>query len=462
MTGPRRVRLHLLDRAVLADVDAPAPRDARRARRRASPALHDRRVQPVGRQRQPRAPAARRHQHRLAHERRLGRVERRRPRRPSCSSSRSALAVSPSPHVLSRGNVPCRRTRRAGPRSAAVIAAAVPAGPAPTTTTSTGSAIGADGTGPAGLSALRTARKDPDPADDQRRPRSRSGSRRRPSCGWRVPGRPPPLGCRTIIAIKARGWACSARWAERFALFGLIRMSSRNCRKKATIAALVRRAITASRCTPCIAPTPMTAATRNACASAVHEERAVDARARRRSAHCRCTSHATITRPQSARRRVPIATAADFARCTRQRRGSKSSCVVSEPTLNSAPTNDAPSTNADEQHRDTRAFEHVLQVLADVRPRVRLPERTRPFSSVPANGSSGSDPTPCCRDLARCRVGDLAGLSGPVYSWAVPVAVPIVTAANDDQHRERNVPRTIRRAKKRRSSASSCLTTAPR
>ena len=56
---------------------------------------------------------------------------------PSCSSNRSAPVVSPSPQHLSRGNVALSISATWAPAFAKVIAAALPAGPAPTTATST-------------------------------------------------------------------------------------------------------------------------------------------------------------------------------------------------------------------------------------------------------------------------------------------------------------------------------------
>src|SRR5690606_36651877 len=52
------------------------------------------------------------------------------------SDSRSARAVSPSPQHLSRGNVALSTTTTSRPARARLVAAADPAGPAPTTTTS--------------------------------------------------------------------------------------------------------------------------------------------------------------------------------------------------------------------------------------------------------------------------------------------------------------------------------------
>ena len=69
-------------------------------------------------------------------------------RRPSCSRRRRAFAVRPSPHVLSRGNVALSTHSTRSPRRWAVIAAAAPAGPAPTTSTSTCVLIACDRTGP--------------------------------------------------------------------------------------------------------------------------------------------------------------------------------------------------------------------------------------------------------------------------------------------------------------------------
>ncbi len=75
------------------------------------------------------------------------------------------MAVSPSPHVLSRGNVALSTQTTRRPRSWAVIAAAVPAGPAPTTTTSRRSVIATDGTGSNGPQRTSAREKiDPDPA----------------------------------------------------------------------------------------------------------------------------------------------------------------------------------------------------------------------------------------------------------------------------------------------------------
>src|SRR4029079_8816917 len=66
---------------------------------------------------------------------------------PSWSSRRRAPVVRPSPQILSRGNVALSTTVTARPARARVIAAAAPAGPAPTRRTS-GSAIVAEGTTP--------------------------------------------------------------------------------------------------------------------------------------------------------------------------------------------------------------------------------------------------------------------------------------------------------------------------
>ena len=55
---------------------------------------------------------------------------------PSASSSRSASVVRPSPQHLSRGNVAVSTKVTSRPPVASVIAAATPAGPAPTTSTS--------------------------------------------------------------------------------------------------------------------------------------------------------------------------------------------------------------------------------------------------------------------------------------------------------------------------------------
>src|SRR5215207_9463541 len=56
---------------------------------------------------------------------------------PSCSSRRSAAVVRPSPQVLSRGNAALSTTSTSRPRRRAARPAAAPAGPAPTTRTST-------------------------------------------------------------------------------------------------------------------------------------------------------------------------------------------------------------------------------------------------------------------------------------------------------------------------------------
>src|SRR5262245_38303457 len=56
---------------------------------------------------------------------------------PRCSMKRRAAVVRPSPQVLSRGNVALSTTRTSRPRRRADSAAAAPAGPAPTTRTST-------------------------------------------------------------------------------------------------------------------------------------------------------------------------------------------------------------------------------------------------------------------------------------------------------------------------------------
>ena len=59
------------------------------------------------------------------------------------SSSRIAKVAMPSPHVLSRGNVALSSTVARSPRRATMaMAAAVPAGPAPTTATSVVSMVG--------------------------------------------------------------------------------------------------------------------------------------------------------------------------------------------------------------------------------------------------------------------------------------------------------------------------------
>ena len=57
--------------------------------------------------------------------------------RPSASRRRSAPVVRPSPQHLSRGNVALSMTTTSAPPRASVMAAAAPAGPAPTTTTFT-------------------------------------------------------------------------------------------------------------------------------------------------------------------------------------------------------------------------------------------------------------------------------------------------------------------------------------
>ncbi|SKU00685.1 Uncharacterised protein [Mycobacteroides abscessus subsp. abscessus] len=57
-------------------------------------------------------------------------------RRPSNSSCSTARGVSPSPHVLSRGNTAESTRTTSRPERAAHAAAADPAGPAPTTTRS--------------------------------------------------------------------------------------------------------------------------------------------------------------------------------------------------------------------------------------------------------------------------------------------------------------------------------------
>ena len=62
--------------------------------------------------------------------------------RPSCSSWRSARVVRPSPQVLSRGKVALSKTVTSMPARARVMAAAVPAGPAPMTATSICSSAG--------------------------------------------------------------------------------------------------------------------------------------------------------------------------------------------------------------------------------------------------------------------------------------------------------------------------------
>ena len=58
-------------------------------------------------------------------------------RRPSVSSSRSARVVRPSPQHLSRGNAALSITTTDRPARASRVAAVLPAGPAPTTSTST-------------------------------------------------------------------------------------------------------------------------------------------------------------------------------------------------------------------------------------------------------------------------------------------------------------------------------------
>src|SRR5262252_1492415 len=56
---------------------------------------------------------------------------------PRCSMRRSAAVVRPSPQVLSRGKAALSTTRTSSPRRRAARPAAAPAGPAPTTRTST-------------------------------------------------------------------------------------------------------------------------------------------------------------------------------------------------------------------------------------------------------------------------------------------------------------------------------------
>src|SRR5207247_583835 len=92
---------------------------------------------------------------------------------PSRSSTRRAEVVSPSPHVLSRGNVALSQTTTDRPAATPRMAAAAPAGPPPTTSRSQSTPTAVDGTasslnGPP--SSTTVARRRGRPAPGGRRP----------------------------------------------------------------------------------------------------------------------------------------------------------------------------------------------------------------------------------------------------------------------------------------------------